>query len=159
MKRVLFLVMLVMWVPGCATGPGPKEVMGRYLDAYAKGTTRKHTRFFPPGTRLRNPSMRSPNPGDLYSRHSRGRKSPIKSKESRPREIRPKATVQVATPDIKGVFGELFGAIMAMVLGREQDDNALEDVLAEKLEGKNWPTITTTEYYDLVKEQDGWKCS
>jgi len=65
--------------------------------------------------------------------------------------------VEVATPDYEGVLGELFGAIMAMVVGREQDDNALEDVLAEKLEGKNWPTTTRTEYYDLVKEKDGWK--
>ena len=37
MKRVAVLSMLVMWATGCATGPGPKEVMGKYLDAYGKG--------------------------------------------------------------------------------------------------------------------------
>lgn len=25
------------------------------------------------------------------------------------------------------------------------------------MQGKNWPTITRTEYYDLMKEKDGWK--
>jgi len=34
MKRFVVLTMLVMWATGCATGPGPKEVMGKYLDAY-----------------------------------------------------------------------------------------------------------------------------
>ena len=37
MKRFVVLIMLVMWATGCATGPGPKEVMGKYLDAYGRG--------------------------------------------------------------------------------------------------------------------------
>ena len=46
---------------------------------------------------------------------------------------------------------------MAMVLEGEQDSKALEKMIAERVEGKNWPTTTRTEYYDLVKEKDGWK--
>jgi len=65
--------------------------------------------------------------------------------------------VEVITPDVKGVFGEMLGEIMSMVLGGGKDPNALEKMLTERAQGKNWPTTTTTEYYDLVKEKDGWK--
>ena len=157
MKRVLFLVMLVMWVPGCATGPGPKEVMGRYLDAYAKGNNEEAYSLLSSRDKTAKSLAAFSESGGSVFKAFPGPKVSYQVKGIETEGDKAKATVQVATPDIKGVFGELFGAIMAMVVGREQDDNALEDVLAEKLEGKNWPTITTTEYYDLVKEQDGWK--
>ena len=157
MKRVLFLVMLVMWVPGCATGPGPKEVMGRYLDAYAKGNNEEAYSLLSSRDKTAKSLAAFSESGGSVFKAFPGPKVSYQVKGIEAEGEKAKATVEVATPDIEGVLGELFGAIMAMVVGREQDDNALEDVLAEKLEGKNWPTTTRTEYYDLVKEKDGWK--
>jgi len=36
MKRFVVLIMLVMWATGCSIGPSPKEVMGKYLDAFSE---------------------------------------------------------------------------------------------------------------------------
>ena len=157
MKRLLILFMLVMWVPGCATGPGPKEVMGRYLDAYAKGNDEEAYSLLSYKDKAAKSLDAFSGSGGSVFKAFPGPKVSYQVKGIETEGEKAKATVEVATPDIGGVLGELFGAIMAMVVGREQDDNALEDVLAEKLEGKNWPTTTRTEYYDLVKEKDGWK--
>jgi len=157
MKRFVVLFMLAMWATGCATGPGPKEVMGRYLDAYGKGNNEE-------AYSLLSSSDKTAKSLDAFS-ESEG--SEIKAilgprvsyevKGIKTEGDKAKATVEVTTPDIKGVFGEVLGAIMGMVLGGEQDKNALEKMLAEKVQGKNWPTTTRNEYYDLVKEKDGWK--
>ena len=157
MKRLLFLVMLVMWVPGCATGPGPKEVMGRYLDAYAKGNNEEAYSLLSSRDKSTKSLDAFSESGGSEFKAILGPKVSYQVKGIKTEGDKAKATVEVATPDIKGVFGEVFGAIMAMVVGGEEDNNALGDVLAEKVQGKNWPTITTTEYYDLVKEEDGWK--
>ena len=157
MKRFVVLFMLAMWATGCATGPGPKEVMGRYLDAYGKGNNEE-------AYSLLSSSDKTAKSLDAFS-ESEG--SEIKAilgprvsyevKGIKTEGDKAKATVEATTPDIKSVFGEVLGAIMGMVLGGEQDKNALEKMLAEKVQGKNWPTTTRNEYYDLVKEKDGWK--
>jgi len=46
---------------------------------------------------------------------------------------------------------------MTKGLGGQPDGKTLEKELAEKMQGKNWPTAKRNEYYDLVKEHDGWK--
>lgn len=157
MKRFLFFVMLVIWVPGCATGPGPKEVMGRYLDAYAKGNNEEAYSLLSSRDKSAKSLDAFSESGGSEFKAILGPKVSYQVKGIKTEGDKARATVEVATPDIKGVFGELFGAIMAMVVGGEGDNNALGDVLAEKVQGKNWPTITTTEYYNLVKEEDGWK--
>jgi hypothetical protein len=68
-----------------------------------------------------------------------------------------KATVEIATPDLQGAFVGFLGAILTKGLGGQLDEMALRKELTEKMQGKNWPTTTRTEYYDLVKEGDGWK--
>jgi tetratricopeptide (TPR) repeat protein len=157
MKRVAVLLMLVLWATGCATGPSPKEVMGKYLDAYGKGN---YEEAYP----LLSSSDKAAKSLDAFSESEEsefmailGPKVSYQVKGIKTEGKKAKATVEIEAPDIKGVFGELLGKIMAMVLGGEQDDKALEKMLAERVQGKNWPTTTRTEYYDLVKEQDGWK--
>jgi len=157
MKRLVVLIMLVMWATGCATGPSPKEVMGRYLDAYGKGQIEE-------AYSLLSSSDKTAKSLDAFSESEGsefkailGPKVSYQVKGIKTEGDKAKATVEVTIPDIKGVFGELLGAIMSMVIGGEQDMNTLEKVLAEKVQGKNWPTTTSTEYYDLLKEKDGWK--
>ena len=157
MKRFVVFIMVVIWATGCATGPGPKEVMGRYLDAYGNG---KYEEAYP----LLSSSDKTAKSLDAFSESEEsefmailGPKVAYQVKGITIEGDKAKAAVEIESPDIKGVFGELLGKIMAMVLGGEQDSKALEKMLAERVEGKNWPTTTRTEYYDLVKEKDGWK--
>jgi len=157
MKRFVVPIMLVIWATGCATGPSPKEVMGRYLDAYGKGN---YEEAYP----LLSSTDKTAKSLDAFSESEEsefmailGPKVSYQVKGIKTEGDKAKATVEIATPDIKGVFGELLGTIMGMALGGEQDNNALEKMLAERVQGKNWPTIKRTEYYDLVKEKDGWK--
>ena len=157
MKRFVVLIMLVTWATGCATGPSPKEVMGKYLDAYGKG---KYEEAYP----LLSSTDKTAKSLVAYSDSEGsefmailGPKASYQVKGVKTEGDKAKATVEIKTPDIKGVFGELLGKIMAMALEGEPDSNALEKMLAERVQGKNWPMITRTEYYDLVKEKDGWK--
>ena len=159
MKRFPVLVMLVLWTSGCSIGPGPKEVMGKYLDATYKGRnqeaysllsskdkTAKSLDAFSGSEGSDNPFM-----GIL------GIKDSYQVTEVATEGDKARATVEIATPDIKGAFVDFLGAILTKGLGGQLDEKALEKELAEKMQGKNWPTITRTEYYDLVKEKDGWK--
>ena len=157
MKRFVVLTLLVLWATGCATGPGPKEVMGKYLDAYGKGN---YEEAYP----LLSSSDKTAKSLDAFTESEEsefmailGPKVSYKVNGITTWGDKAKAAVEIESPDIKGVFGELLGKIMAMVLGGEQDDKVLEKMIAERVEGKNWPTTTRTEYYDLVKEKDGWK--
>jgi hypothetical protein len=157
MKRLVVLIMLVMWATGCATGPSPREVMGRYLDAYGKGN-------FEEAYPLLSSTDKTVKSLDAFSESEGsefmaiwGPKVSYQVKGIKTEVDKAKATVDIKTPDIKGVFGELLGTIMGMALGGEKDNDALEKMFAERVQGKNWPTITRTEYYDLVKEKDGWK--
>jgi tetratricopeptide (TPR) repeat protein len=157
MKRHVVFILLVMWATGCATGPGPKEVMGKYLDAYGKGN---YEEAYP----LLSSTDKTAKSLDAFSEYEGseftaiwGPKVSYQVKGIKTEGDKAEATVEITTPDIKGAFGELLGTIMGMVLGGEQDNDALEKILAERVQGKNWPTITRTEYYDLVKEKDGWK--
>ena len=157
MKRFVVLIMLVMWATGCATGPSPKEVMGKYLDAYGKGN---YEEAYP----LLSSTDKAAKSLDAFSESEEpefmailGPKVSYQVKEIKTDGEKAKATVESKAPDVKGVFGELLGTILGMVLGGEQGNDALEKMLAERVQGKNWPTITRTEYYDLVKEKDGWK--
>ena len=157
MKRFVVLIMLVMWATGCATGPGPKEVMGKYLDAYGRGN---YEEAYP----LLSSTDKAAKSLDAFSDSEEsefmailGPKVSYQVKGIKTEGDNAKANVEVKAPDVKGVFGELLGTIMGMVLGGEQDSDALEKMLAERVQGKNWPTITRTEFYDLVKEKDGWK--
>ena len=157
MKRFVVLTMLVMWATGCATGPGPKEVMGKYLDAYGKGN---YEEAYP----LLSSSDKTAKSLDAFSESEEsefmailGPKVSYQVKGIKTEGDKAKAAVEIESPDIKGVFGELLGKIMALVLGGEQDNKALEKMLNERVQGKNWPTTTRTEYYDLVNEKDGWK--
>ena len=157
MKRFVVLIALLLWATGCATGPGPKEVMGKYLDAYGKG---KYEEAYP----LLSSSDKAAKSLDAFSESEEsefmvflGPKVSYQVTGIKTEGDKAKAAVEIKVPDMKGVFGELLGKIMAMVLGGEQDNDALEKMLAERVQGKNWPTTTRTEYYDLVKEKDGWK--
>jgi hypothetical protein len=133
------------------------QVMGRYLDAYGQGKNEE-------AYSLLSTKDKSAKSLDAFSESEGsgfkailGPKVSYQVTEIRTRGDKAKATVEMETPDIKGVFGELLGTILTMAFGGEQDNNALEKLLAERVQGKNWPTTTRTEYYDLVKEEDGWK--
>jgi tetratricopeptide (TPR) repeat protein len=67
------------------------------------------------------------------------------------------ATVDVTTPDLRPLFGEIFGTALATAFTKKKDDDALNKALAEKIRGKELPMTTVTKTYELVKEKDGWK--
>ena len=116
MKRFAVLIMLAMWATGCATGPGPREVMGRYLDAYGNGKNEE-------AYSLLSSSDKTAKSLDAFSESEGsdfkailGPKISYQVKEVTTEGDKAKAAVEVTTPDIKGVFGEFFGAIMSMYL-------------------------------------------
>jgi len=157
MKRFVVLIMLAMWATGCATGPSPKEVMGSYLDAHGKGNDEEaYSLLSSKDKTAKSLDAFSESEGSDFKSILRQKVS-YQVKEIKTKGDKAEATVEVTTPDITGGFGELIWSILSMVLEGKQEDDAIEKELAEKLQGKNWPTTTKTEYFDLVKEEDGWK--
>ena len=159
MKRFVVLVMLSLWASGCSIGPGPKEVMGKYLDATYKGKYQEAYSLLSSEDKTAKSldAFSRPDGSDNPFMAIIGLKDSYQVTEVRTEGDRAKASVAVSSPDIGGAFVELLRTIMAKGLGGQLDDKALEKDFAEKAQGKNWPTVTRTEYYDLVKEQDGWK--
>ena len=146
MKRPVVLIMLAFLASGCSVGPGPKEVMGKYLDATYKGRYQE-------AYSLLSSEDKTAKSLDAFSRPDGtdnsilaivGLKDSYQVTEVMTEGDRAKASVEVSSPDIGGAFVELLRTIGAKEL-------------AEKAQGIHWPTVARTEYYDLVKERDGWK--
>jgi hypothetical protein len=68
-----------------------------------------------------------------------------------------KATVEIASPDYGGAFIGLIGTIFTKALGGQLEEKDIEREISNTMKGRNLPTIKRNEYYDLVKEGDGWK--
>jgi len=146
MRRLVVLVMLAFWASGCSIGPGPKEVMGKYLDAAYKGKYQEAYSLLSSEDKTAKSldAFSRPDGSDNPFMAIIGLKDSYQVTEVRTEGDRAKASVEVSSPDIGGAFVELLRTIGAKEL-------------AEKAQGIHWPTVTRTEYYDLVKERDGWK--
>ena len=146
MKRLVVLVVLALWAPGCSVGPGPKEVMGKYLDATYKGRHQEAYSLLSSEDKTAKSldAFSMPDGTDNSILAIVGLKDTYQVTEVMTEGDRAKASVEVSSPDIGGAFVELLRTIRAKEL-------------AEKAQGMHWPTVARTEYYDLVKERDGWK--
>ncbi len=159
MKRLAILALLVICLFGCSTGPGPKEVLSKYLDASWKGKYEEAYSLLS----SKDKAMKSL---DAFSKDE-GADNPFKVvladkvsfkvKEVKTESGKASSIVEITMPDLKPLFGEIFGAAMAGAFGGQKDNKAIEKALKEKMQGKDLPTITNTKTYDLVKEKDGWR--
>jgi hypothetical protein len=69
---------------------------------------------------------------------------------------RAKATVEVTSPDLGGMFAELLQSAFASALGGKGAPDAQKQ-MTEKLQAGNLPTKTQREEFALIREEKGWR--
>lgn len=157
---LLIVPFSILIATACSTGPSSKDVVSKYLDGTLHG---KYEQAYS----LLSSKDKGMMSLDEFSKNE-GADNPFKAilsdkvffqiKEVKTAGDKSEATVEVTSPDLRPLFGEMFGAAMAAAFTkRKNDDNALNEALAEKIKGKDLPTTTVTKVYDLVKEKEGWK--
>jgi hypothetical protein len=159
MKRLSILALLVICLFGCSTGPGPKEVLSKFIDASWKGRYEEAYSLLS----SKDKAMKSL---DAFSK-DQGSDNPFKAvladkasfkvKDMKTEGDKASSTVEITMPDLRPLFGELFGVAMTAAFGGQKDNKAIEKTLKEKIQGKDFPTTTETKTYDLIKEKDGWR--
>ncbi len=158
LAAAIFSVMI--FFAGCSFGPNPKEVLSKYLDSYFLGNYDKaYEQLSSKDKAVKSQQEFS---GDFkeiagFAKVFAG-KITFNIKAVKVAGEKAQATVDVTAPDLSGAMGELFGAAMKSAFGGgKPDEKEMEKIVAEKMKGKNLPTTTRTEQYDLVKDKDGWR--
>jgi tetratricopeptide (TPR) repeat protein len=159
--RLLLIVPLAITIGNsCSTGPSPKDVVSKYLDGTLHGKYEQaYSHLSSEDKKIMSLDEFSKNEGaDNPFKVILSDKVFFQIKEVKTAGDKGEAVVEITSPDLRPLFREMFGAaIAAAFTKRKHDDNALNEALADKIKGKDLPTTTVTEAYDLVKEKDGWK--
>ena len=153
------VILMAVIIAGCNFGPAPKEVLTKYLENKLHGSYDKAYELLS----ARDKAVKSQQEFSGDTKELGGLMNGLASKMSyNVKDVKitgdkALATVDVIMPDLSGAMGELLGVAMQSAFnGGKPDDKAMEK-LAEKIKDKNLPTITRTEQYDLVKDEDGWR--
>jgi ribosome-binding factor A len=154
------IIMVVALTAGCNFGPGPKEVLSKYLESYLHGSYDKAYELL--SSKDKAVKSQQEFSGDIKEIGGlmKGLSSKVSYnvKDVKVTGDKALANVDVTMPDMSGAMGELLGVAMQSAFGGgKPDDKAMEKLIAEKLKDKNLPTTTRTEQYDLVKDKDGWR--
>lgn len=154
------IIMVVALAAGCNFGPGPKEVVSRYLDNTLHGSYDKAYELLSAKDKAVKSQQEFSDDGKEVGGLMKGLASKVSYsvKEVKVAGDKALATAEVTMPDLSGAMGELLDVAMQSAFsGGKPDDKAMEKLIADKLKDKNLPTTTRTEQYDLVKDKDGWR--
>lgn len=164
MKRAGYFVaimLLAVCFTGCSFGPNSKDVISKYLENYYHGEYAKAYEFLSTKDKAVKSQEEYSNELNEFGgglRKALADKITFSVKEVKVTGDKAFATVDVTVPDISGAMGEMFGIAMKSAFsGGKPDEKEMEKVANEKLKGKNLPTTTNTEQYDLIKDKDGWR--
>ncbi len=151
---------MVVFITGCSLGSNPKDVLSKYLESYFLGNYDKaYEKLSSKDKAVKSQQEFS---GDFkefggFAKAFAG-KITFVIKDVKITGEKAQATVDVTAPDLSGAMGEFMGAAMKSAFsGGKPDEKEMEKIVAEKMKGKNLPTTTRTEQYDLVKDKDGWR--
>ncbi|MBU0700043.1 FxLYD domain-containing protein [bacterium] len=160
MKKIIFPSMLLIFVlTSCNLfGPSAKDILTKYLNSYYKGNysetyallSAKDKNF---KDQKKYEAEFSENP---FSKLFVGKIS-FNVKEVKINCNNAEATVEITGPDLSKAAADLMGIAFASAFGGKKDDKAMENMVAEKLKDKSLPMTTTTQTYDLVKDNEGWR--
>jgi hypothetical protein len=162
-KTVLFVIIYLAYLiaVGCGklTGPSPKEVLSRYLDATLKGRYEEAYSYLSKKDKvvkdLQSYLNEHKNDNNLFTQAIASKMSyRIKKIEESDRNAT--ADVEITLPDFGSIFTDIMGAAFKSAFGGG-DEKEIEKILAKKLESGEVPVTTEEETFRLVKEEEGWK--
>jgi hypothetical protein len=147
----------LVFFAGCSVGPNPKEVLSKFLENYFHDNYDNAYEFLS----SKDKAVKSKQEFSKDFKKSVGQafagKITFNIKDVKVMGDKALATVDITTPDLSGVMGEVFGVAMKSAFSGGKVDEKEMKIVAEKMKDKNMPTTTRTELYDLVKDKDGWR--
>ena len=160
MKKIMLpFVLLILCLASCNFfGPGPKDILTKYLNSYNKGNygdayallSAKDKNF---KNQKEYEAEFSDNP---YAKIFAGKIS-FNVKNVNVNGSTAEATVETTYPDLSKAMGDLMGVAFASAFGGKKDNKEMEKMIVEKLKGKSLPMTTSTQKFDLVKDKEGWR--
>jgi hypothetical protein len=147
---------LLLIVLGCSNQPGPREILGRYLDTALKGKMTESYIYLSSSDKtvkslLNYADSTEENPvAKLFAD-----KTTYEVKELKITGKTAIAVVSIQLPDQSALLGDIMGAAIASAFGGKSD--ALEKTIVDKYKNKKLPMTNIEKTYTLIKEKDGWK--
>ena len=160
-KPLILLPLIILSLISCdkISGPGPKEVLSKYLDASLKGRYEEAYGYV-------SSADKSIKTLDEYIRENKKNDGPLAKALSSTISFKvlnvtetgekAEANVEITLPDFGVIFTDLMGAAFSSAFGNK-DEKQIEQALAKKYESGNVPTTTQKQTFQLVKEQGEWK--
>jgi hypothetical protein len=138
----------------------PKDVLSKYLDASLHGRHEEAYQYVSArdkGIKSLQEYLAEESRDESPFAHALTSKISYKIKEATISGNKAKAIVDVTTPDFAVIFMDILGEAFISAFGEKKDEEEIKKMLVEKYQGKDVPTATTTQSFDLVKDVDGWK--
>ncbi len=165
MKRITALgaAMLLTLLAACdqiqdLTGPSPEKVLTAYFDATKAGNWDAAYAHISTQDQAAKPlaDYKSETTGDHALAAAVLSKTSYKVLSVEKQGNRAKASVEVTSPDLTGMFAELFQSALASAFGGKPASD-VQKQMAEKLQAGKLPTKTQKEEFALVREEKGWR--
>lgn len=141
------------------TGPNPKEILNKYLDATLKGRYEESYSYVSAEDKLvkdlqsyLNENGKKNNP--LIEAIANKVSYKILNLEKSDKTAT--ANVEMTMPDFGSIFSDVMGTAFKTAFGGG-DENEMEKAIAKKFESGEVPLTTKKETFRLIKEKDGWK--
>jgi hypothetical protein len=152
---------ILVALAGCAErGPGPDEVVSKYLDASLHGRCEEAYQFLSStdkAVKELNTYVAEQAEGETPIAKALASKVSYEVRQTTRTDDHATAEVVITLPDFGAIFADVFGAALRSAFSGGEDQKDVEEVLAEKYKDKEFPMTTKTESLVLVKEADGWK--
>lgn len=158
MRSSVLLVLMLILASCNFWGPGPKDILTKYLNNYHKGNySETYALLSAKDKNFKNQKEYeaefSENP---FSKLFAGKIS-FKVKEIKVNGNNAEAIVEITAPDLSKAMADLMGIAFSSAFVGKKDEKAMEKMIAEKFKDKSLPMTTTTETYELVKDKKGWR--
>jgi len=159
-KKTTKLIFLFLFIVGCGISPGPKDVLFVYLDNFSKSDyVKAYESLSSRDKAIKSLQEFSPHHNNEFAVFNNifYKKMTFNIKEVKVTGDKALAFVDITSPDPSKVMGEFFGVAMKSAFSGGKPDEKELGKIAEKMKDKDFPMITRTEQYDLVKDKDGWR--
>lgn len=162
MKKYVFpslLGLLILFIASCNLfSPSPKDVLTKYLNSYFKGNyTETYALLSIKDKSFKNQkefeSELNENP---FFKVFAGKVS-FNVKDVKVSGETAEATVDITAPDMSKAMADIMGMAFASAFSDKKDEKAMEKMIVEKFKDKSLPMTTTTQTYDLIRDEDGWR--
>lgn len=167
---ILFVLSTFLF-SGCSKiDSNPKDVLSKYLDAIYYGTREEAYQYISEKDKATKDLQKYlvghatvEQEADKYPMVGREfvevffSKLTYEIKEIKVTGNQAKAEVTITAPDFASMFTNVMGAAFMSAFAGEKSAKEMEKMVAENYKDKKMPMMTEIQFFDLVKETEGWR--